>query len=170
MQHVNTAEYCNTCTNDLSMHPTYLIQNVANMIQELQKVLAFWDAIYWRSSLIRVFPVCYSDKHFGNNLNSSLDNHHFIWEQLSRKVSEFLEYLRYRLTWNHYLAPPWALLCSFLHQSQRKIHSLQHLQIKDLTLCAYLYLHVLLNLLLTRRGKKIKCKACRAFYHFLQQV
>ena len=33
---------------------------------------------FWRSSLIRVFPVCYSDKHF---LNSSPDCPHFIWGQ-----------------------------------------------------------------------------------------
>ena len=31
-----------------------------------------------RSCLIRVFPVCHSDKHF---VNSSLDNPNFIWEQ-----------------------------------------------------------------------------------------
>ena len=32
---------------------------------------------FWRSSLIRVFSVCYYDKHFGN---SSPDIQHFIWE------------------------------------------------------------------------------------------
>ena len=33
---------------------------------------------FWRSSLIRVFPVCYSDKHFAN---SSPEKQHIIWEQ-----------------------------------------------------------------------------------------
>ena len=38
---------------------------------------------FWRSSLIRVFPVCYSDKYF---VNSSIDNPHFIWEQKEKSV------------------------------------------------------------------------------------
>ena len=36
----------------------------------------------------RVFPVCYFDKHF---VNSSPDNHHFIWEK-KWKVFEILEH------------------------------------------------------------------------------
>ena len=32
---------------------------------------------FWRSSLIRVFPVCYSDSIF---MNSCPENQHFIWE------------------------------------------------------------------------------------------
>ena len=45
----------------------------------------------WRSSLIRVFPVCYSDKHFWN---SRPENQHFIsdWRE---KVFKFLEHLPY---------------------------------------------------------------------------
>ena len=34
-------------------------------------------------SLIRVFPDCYSDKHF---VNPSPDNRHFIWEQKEKSV------------------------------------------------------------------------------------
>ena len=36
-----------------------------------------------RSSLIRVFPVCYSDNHF---VNSSPDNHHYICKQKKKSV------------------------------------------------------------------------------------
>ena len=35
---------------------------------------------------IRVFPVCYSDKHF---VNSSTNNQHFIWEQKEKSVRNF---------------------------------------------------------------------------------
>ena len=38
---------------------------------------------FWRSSLIRVFPVCYSYKQF---VNFSPENHHFIWEQKEKSV------------------------------------------------------------------------------------
>ena len=38
---------------------------------------------FWRSSLIRVFPVCYSDQHF---VNSSFDSQHFSWEQKEKSV------------------------------------------------------------------------------------
>ena len=38
---------------------------------------------FWRSSLIRIFHVCYSDKQF---VNSSHDYHHFISEQKERSV------------------------------------------------------------------------------------
>ena len=41
----------------------------------------------WRSSLIRVFPVCYSDKHF---MNSSPDNQNFIWEKKEKSIQNFL--------------------------------------------------------------------------------
>ena len=37
-------------------------------------------------SLIRVFPVCYSDKHF---VNSSSDNPHFIRERKEKRVLNF---------------------------------------------------------------------------------
>ena len=33
---------------------------------------------FWKSSLIKVFPICYSDQHF---VNSSPENQHFIWQQ-----------------------------------------------------------------------------------------
>ena len=39
-----------------------------------------------RSSLIRVFPVCYSDKHF---VNSDPDNKHFIRKQTGKSVQTF---------------------------------------------------------------------------------
>ena len=38
---------------------------------------------FWRSSLIRVFPICNSDKHFAN---SDPDNQHFIWEKKEESV------------------------------------------------------------------------------------
>ena len=44
---------------------------------------------FWRSSLIRVFPVCYSDKHF---VTSSLEKQDFICQH-KRKVFEILENL-----------------------------------------------------------------------------
>ena len=45
-------------------------------------------------SLIRVFPVCYSDKHFEN---FSPDIQHFISENRKRKVFDILEHLPYCL-------------------------------------------------------------------------
>ena len=44
---------------------------------------------FWRSSLIRVFPVCYCDKHF---VNFSLENRHFNWEQKVKSVRNFRTY------------------------------------------------------------------------------
>ena len=41
---------------------------------------------FWRSSLTRVFPVCYSDKHF---VNSNPDNHYFIREQKKKSIWNF---------------------------------------------------------------------------------
>ena len=41
---------------------------------------------FWRSSLIRVFSVCYSDKHF---VNSSPENQLFIWKQKEKRVQYF---------------------------------------------------------------------------------
>ena len=58
-------------------------------------VLKFWTLVacqigqnkqQWRSSLIRVFTVCYLDKHF---MNYSPDNQHFIWEQREKSVHNF---------------------------------------------------------------------------------
>ena len=46
-------------------------------------LLACQKGIEGRGSLIRVFPVCYSDRHF---VNSSSDNQHFIWEQKKESV------------------------------------------------------------------------------------
>ena len=46
---------------------------------------------FWRSSLIRKFPVCYSLNHF---VNSSTDNQHFIGNS-KWKVFEVLEHLPY---------------------------------------------------------------------------
>ena len=42
-----------------------------------------------QSSLIRDFPVCYSDKRF---VNSSPENQYFIWEQKEKNV-QVLEHL-----------------------------------------------------------------------------
>ena len=41
---------------------------------------------FWRSSLIRVFHVCYSDNHY---VNFSLDNQHFIWKQKEKSIQSF---------------------------------------------------------------------------------
>ena len=41
---------------------------------------------FWRSSLIRVFPVCYSNKQF---VDSSPHYQHFIWEQKEKSVQNF---------------------------------------------------------------------------------
>ena len=41
---------------------------------------------FWRIRLIRVFPVCYSDKQF---VHSSPENQHFIWEQKEKSVRNF---------------------------------------------------------------------------------
>ena len=41
---------------------------------------------FWRSSLIRVFPICYSDKHF---VHSSPVNQYIIWEQKEKSVQNF---------------------------------------------------------------------------------
>ena len=45
---------------------------------------------FCRRSLIRVFPVCYSDIHF---VNSSLDNQHFTWEQKQKSVHNFRTFI-----------------------------------------------------------------------------
>ena len=41
---------------------------------------------FFRSSPIRVFPVCYSGKHF---VSSSPENQHFIWEQKKKRAQSF---------------------------------------------------------------------------------
>ena len=41
---------------------------------------------FWRSSLIKVFSVCYSDKHF---VISSLENKYFIWKQKGKSFRNF---------------------------------------------------------------------------------
>ena len=42
--------------------------------------------VFLRSSLIRVFPGCYSDKHY---VNSSHENQHFIREKKEKSVQNF---------------------------------------------------------------------------------
>ena len=44
---------------------------------------------FWRSSLIRVLPVCCSDKHF---VNSSPYNQQFIWDQKEKSVRNFVTF------------------------------------------------------------------------------
>ena len=41
---------------------------------------------FWRSSLIMVFPVWFSNKHF---VNSSPDTQHFIWEPKAKSIDNF---------------------------------------------------------------------------------
>ena len=60
---------------------------INNILFENRKRKVFKILQTDRSSLIRVYPVCYLDKHF---VNSSPDNQHFIWEQ-NRKVFELLQ-------------------------------------------------------------------------------
>ena len=50
----------------------------------------FQEYIVWRSSLVRAFPVGYSDKHF---VNSSPDITTILFENRKRKVFEILEHL-----------------------------------------------------------------------------
>ena len=81
---------------------------------------------FWRSSLIWVFPVCYSDKHF---VNCSPEYQHFIWEQKEKSVQSFRTFtidkvstqfiwvfpsgatLLYRHFWIN-----WSLSCKFFVQ------------------------------------------------------
>ena len=44
---------------------------------------------FWRSCLIRVFPVCHADKYF---VNSSHNYQHFIWEQKEKSIQNFRKY------------------------------------------------------------------------------
>ena len=53
---------------------------------------------FWRSSLIRVFPDCYSDNHF---VDSKIDNQHFIWEQSKGSVQNFKTYTVKPVLSNH---------------------------------------------------------------------
>ena len=57
---------------------------------------------FWRSSLIRVFLVCYSDKHFGNPALKT----NILFENRKRKVFEILEHLPYLF----------CLFCCFMSQ------------------------------------------------------
>ena len=49
---------------------------------------------FWRSSLIRVFPVCYSDKQLVNSSSENQD----LFENRKRKVFKFLDHLPYSKT------------------------------------------------------------------------
>ena len=77
-----------------------MLENYRWMLHESTvNVLKFWTLVtcqnslakqrrpisdcFWRSSLIRAFPVCYSDIHF---VNSSPENQHFIWELKDKSV------------------------------------------------------------------------------------
>ena len=82
--------------------PWLLQSNTHDMV----KVLKFWTLVaspnaidkqcrprsdcFWRSSLIRVFPVCYSDMYL---VNPSPDNPHFFLKTESEKVFEVLGHL-----------------------------------------------------------------------------
>ena len=59
----------------------------------LDKQLRLRSDCFW--SLTRVFPVCYSDKHF---VNSSPKNQHFVWEQEEKSVWNFRTFTVYRVT------------------------------------------------------------------------
>ena len=61
---------------------------------------------FWRSNLIRVFPVCYCDKKF---VNSSPDNQYFTWEQKEKSVRNFM--IIYRTYWS---GKPWKALNKIL--------------------------------------------------------
>ena len=76
---------------------------------------------FFSSSLIRIFPVCYYDKHF---VNSNPVNHYFIWKQEEKTLqnyrtfteSAFLLLLHFSLSNNYYgcLFKKIILLCSNL--------------------------------------------------------
>ena len=55
-------------------------------VQTLEQQCRHRSDCFWRSSLIRVFPVCYSEKHF---VNSSPENQHFNWERKEKSVKNF---------------------------------------------------------------------------------
>ena len=79
-------------------YPTIPIA-ICGKVTDRVNVLKFWTLVawqkglgkqlrprshcFWRSSLIRAFPVCYFDKHF---VNFSSVNLHFIWEQKKKSV------------------------------------------------------------------------------------
>ena len=87
----NNAAYMRGNLKNVNTHKIYTIHHLDHMINEpsgIMNVLKFRTIdvclnsldkqcrprsdCFFRSSLIRVFPVCYSDKHF---VNSSLEKH-----------------------------------------------------------------------------------------------
>ena len=66
---------------------------------------------FWRSSLIRVFSICYSDKKF---VNSSPEIKNFIWEQKEKSVQNFKTFT---VIW----LPNVSSLCFFYKTKPRRI-------------------------------------------------
>ena len=62
---------------------------------------------FWRSSLIMVFPICFSVKYF---VNSSPGNQHFIWEQKEKGVRNFRPFYCFIFQLNNpFLLSDWLL-------------------------------------------------------------
>ena len=75
---------------------------------------------FGRSSLIRAFPVCYSDEHF---VDYSLDNQYFIWEPIEI-VFEILEKIPYTKISFNLVATLWSIfLWSYIYWGTLKTHN-----------------------------------------------
>ena len=67
------------------------LRTLVTCLKNLNKQCRPRSDCLWRSSVIRVFPVCYPDKRV---VNSSPENQHFIWEQKEKSVRN-LKHLQY---------------------------------------------------------------------------
>ena len=74
-------------SNDLEVR--FKISNTSCLQKGSDKQCKPRSDCFWRSSLIWVFSVWYSDKRF---VNSTPENQQFIWEQKEKKVFESLEH------------------------------------------------------------------------------
>ena len=90
----------------------------------------------FQHSLIRVFHVCYSDRHFAN---SDLDNKHFTWEQNKKKCTKFKFINR---TWEHNMESPHPQLKWYHHLQGHMWYSELNLsnQLGRITLYPFVYL------------------------------
>ena len=80
MSHIDLFSWIRVTVNALNFWTLIACQKGLNKLGRLR------SDCFWGSSLIRVFPVCYSDMHF---VNFGPDNQHFIWEQKEKSVRNF---------------------------------------------------------------------------------
>ena len=106
-----------TAPRDIMQHLTVNAQKFWTAPRDIMQiimvnVLKFWTLVacqksldnqgrprsdcFWRSSLIRVFPVCYSGRHF---VNSSPENQHFMCQQKENSVQNFRTFTVLDLIW-----------------------------------------------------------------------